>query len=552
MALSVSRIYQVVSFFLVIGILLMSRLFYLQIIENTNLASESLSMRMQEVAMEVPRGEILDRTGLALTDTTQHFTLLIFTEQLENIERESTQLAELTGLSSQYFIEQITGHQRPFKVQAPIDAMTGKKINSLHLPGVMVVPEKSRYAYRSIATHVTGYINDADNEGISGIESIYDDVLRGDQPEYAAVVVDARRKIIPGIGYKRLRLPAGARPSNVVLTIDRGIQSIVESIMDRHAIKGAVVILQPATGEVLAMASRPNFDANHIENYLAQSATPLLNRAILSYQPGSVFKLVTAAAALESHIVTPDQIFFDSGFIEVEHLRFNGWDYQKGGRGQLTFTEALAYSSNPIFIQIGLQLGADKLVSYAKKFGFGHKTSLDFTGEAAGNLPIADQMYSGELANLAIGQGEFEATPLQVVSLVATIANDGVKVDPHLVSKLTNADGVVIKEYQRGESKRILSKTTAKELQSMMMAVTRYGTGQSAYVEEGGSAGKTGSAETGRKSMTGQGISHAWFAGYAPLVNPQYAVVVFVEDGMSGGDIAAPIFGEVIQELVAR
>jgi len=552
MALSVSRIYQVVSFFLLIGILLMSRLFYLQIIENTNLASESLSMRMQEVAMEVPRGEILDRTGLALTDTTQHFTLLIFTEQLENIERESTQLAELTGLSSEYLIEQITRHQRPFKVQASIDAMTGKKINSLHLPGVMVVPEKSRYAYRSIATHVTGYINDADNEGISGIESIYDDVLRGDQPEYAAVVVDARRKIIPGIGYKRLRLPAGARPSNVVLTIDRGIQSIVESIMDRHAIKGAVVILQPATGEVLAMASRPNFDANHIEDYLAQRATPLLNRAILSYQPGSVFKLVTAAAALENHIVTPDQIFFDSGYIEVEHLRFNGWDYQKGGRGQLTFTEALAYSSNPIFIQIGLQLGADKLVSYAKKFGFGHKTSLDFTGEAAGNLPIADQMYSGELANLAIGQGEFEATPLQVVSLVATIANDGVKVDPHLVSKLTNADGVVVKEYQGGESKRILSKKTAKELQSMMMAVTRYGTGQSAYVEGGGSAGKTGSAETGRKSMTGQGISHAWFAGYAPLLNPQYAVVVFVEDGMSGGDIAAPIFGEIIQELVAR
>jgi len=549
MAFRISRVYTIVNFFVLIISLLIMRLFYLQIIENTNLVRQSLSMRMQEVLIEVPRGEIVDRTGLPLTNTGQDFTIVIFPGQVKNVQMAATQLAHITGVEPGFFLSQLTIHKQPLKLNMKIDVVTGQKINSLKIPGVVVVAERARYGYGSLAAHVTGYINSVDNEGVSGIEGMYDDVLRGNQPEYATVLVDATDRVIPGLGYKRLRFPGGSGPSNVVLTLDLGIQENVEHLMDQHCIKGAVVVLRPSTGEILAMASRPNFDANHLGDYLTQSTAPLLNRAVSAYQPGSVFKLVTAAAALESGIVQPDDRFYDPGYIEVNNLRFKGWDYDQGGRGQLTFTEALAYSSNPVFIEVGLQLGAEKLLSFAQKFGFGQKSKLNFSGEVAGNLPTIDTIYSGELANFAIGQGEFEATPLQVASLIGTIANDGIKVDPYLVSKLTNPEGIVIKNYGASSGTRVLSKKTAKQMQEMMTAVTRFGTGQAAYVEGRGSAGKTGSAETGRRNVAGQGISHAWFAGYGPLEHPQYAIVVLVEDGMSGGDVAAPIFGEILSSI---
>jgi len=548
-AFRISRIYSIVNFFIIISSLLIIRLFYLQIIENTNLVRQSLSMRMQEVPIEVPRGEIVDRSGLALTNTGQHFTIIIFPGQVKNAQMATSQLAQLTGVSAEFFLSQLTANKQPFKIKMKIDVVTGQKINSLKIPGVVVVSERSRYGYSSLAAHVTGYINSADNEGVSGIEGMYDNVLRGNQPEYATVLVDATNRVIPGLGYKRLRLSGGSGPSNVVLTLDRDIQKNVERLMDQHSINGAVVVLRPSTGEILAMASRPNFDANHLGDYLMQDTAPLLNRAVSAYQPGSVFKLVTAAAALECGIVRPDDRFYDPGYIEVNNLRFKGWDYDKGGRGQLTFTEALAYSSNPVFIEVGLKLGAEALLSFAQKFGFGQKSKMNFNGESAGNLPILDTIYPGELANFAIGQGEFEATPLQVASLIATIANDGIKVDPYLVSKLTNSEGTVVKSYGASSGTRVLSKKTARQMQEMMTAVTRFGTGQTAYVEGMGSAGKTGSAETGRMNGAGQGISHAWFAGYGPLKNPQYAIVVFVEDGMSGGDVAAPIFGEILSGI---
>jgi len=549
MAFRFSRIHHVVLFFMAISGLLIARLFYLQIIENTNLVRQSLSMRMQEVLIDVPRGEIVDRTGFPLTNTTQHFTIVIFPGQITNSQMLSKQLAQITGGSSEVFLSQLTTNKRPFKLKMKIDGVVGEKINRLKIPGVVVVSERSRYGYSSLAAHVTGYINSVDNEGVSGIEGMYDDVLRGNQPEYATALVDATDQVIPGLGYKRLRLSGGLAASNVVLTLDLDIQKNVEHVMDQHAINGAVVVLRPSTGEILAMASRPNFNANHLGDYLTQSTSPLLNRAVSAYQPGSVFKLVTAAAALESEIVKPDDQFYDPGYIEVNKLRFNGWDYDKGGRGQLTFMEALAYSSNPVFIEVGLRLGAETLLSFAQKFGFGHKSRLNFSGEVAGNLPTIEALFPGELANFAIGQGEFEATPLQVASLVGTIANDGIKVDPYLVSKLTNSEGIVVKSYGISSGTRVLSKKTARQLQEMMKAVTRFGTGQTAFVEGLGSAGKTGSAETGRRNETGQGISHAWFAGYGPLENPQYAIVVFVEDGMSGGDVAAPIFGEILSGI---
>lgn len=550
MAFYYTRIVHILSFFILIGFLLISRLIYLQVIDGPKLAAQSLISRVQEVPMEVARGEIFDRNGIPLTNTAWHFSVVVFPAQIKNISKTAQELADTIGISSAKTESRLREESRAFKLKTDVDAVTAQRINAKNIPGVVAVAERMRYGASSVAAHVVGYINAADNRGMSGIEKDYDEMLRGTQPDYVAAIVDAGQQVIPGLGYKRLKLHESQGPSNIVLTIDGRIQKIVETIMDRHVHKGAVVIMKPITGEILAMSSRPNFDANQLGDYLTREDSPLLNRAVASYQPGSVFKLVVAAAALETGLVKLTDEFFDKGYIDINNLRFKGWDYERGGRGRLTFLDAMAYSSNPVLIEAGLRLGADRLITYAQRLGFGHKSNLNLDGEAGGNLPASVGLYPGDIANMAIGQGLLEATPVQIACLISTIVNDGVKTEPYIVSRLTANDGTVLKKNQPVRGARIISKTTALQLRQMMAAVTQYGTGQAAAVEVYGSAGKTGTAETGRTDSSGKGINHAWFAGYAPLDNPQYAVVIFVEEGMSGGDVAAPIFSEILTEVL--
>lgn len=554
MAYSSTRLIKLVLFFLILSGLLITRLFYLQIIQGPYLALEGLSIRIQELPVEVSRGEILDRNRLPLTNTAQQFSVIVFPGQVENKTTQTLiALNSVLNLSSEQLkaaVNHLNTSEYPFRLAGDIGSETALKINQLQIPGIIAVAEKVRYGHGVLAAHVVGYINSADNKGVSGIEGMYDELLHGSQPEYVAAIVDAGQQLIPGLGYKRMKLTTNNRENNVVLTIDKQIQQKVEEIMDHTIVKGAVVIMRPTTGEIVAMASRPAFDANNLSRYLDQSSAPLLNRAISAYQPGSVFKLVVAAAALENKTIRMNDVFFDAGYIDVNNIRFQGWDYDQGPKGRLTITEAMAHSSNPIFIEVALKLGADKLIEMAQKLGYGSRTNLDFLGESEGNLPSANQLYPGDLANLAIGQGFCEATPVQLAQTVATIVNDGVKVEPYIVSMLTSTDGATVKEFQTRPSVRVMSRQTAEKLRTMMTAVTQYGTGQAAYVEGFGSAGKTGSAETGRTNTLGKGINHAWFVGYTPLEHPKYVIVVFVEEGMSGGNVAAPIFREIAASIL--
>ncbi len=545
------RVMKLYMLLVVIAALLLTRLAYLQLVEGPRLALGGLNGRIQEVPVEVVRGDIFDRNGNLLTNTAQYFSISVFPSQVTDADGTAQVLASVSGGETEKIAGRIRADGRPFKLKTGIDAQTAQRINSRKIPGVVAVSERARYGSSSLGAHVVGYINSADNRGVSGIEGLYDDILRGSQPTYLAAMVDATQQIIPGLGYKRIRPVDGRGPNNVVLTLDSRLQKITENVMDQYIKKGAVVVLRPSTGEILAMASRPNFDADNLSDYLIKDASPLLNRAVLAYQPGSVFKLVVAVAALEEKLVRPGEVFFDPGYVDVNNLRFKGWDYDKGGRGRITFEEAVAYSSNPVFIKVGQRLGADKLISYARTLGFGQKTRLDFDGEADGNLPAPETVYSGDLANLSIGQGSLEATPLQIACLVAAIVNDGIKIDPYIVARLTAPDGTVVKSYPASRGSRVLSRQTAAEMRQMLAKVTKEGTGQAAYVEGWGSAGKTGTAETGRHDLKGKGVNHAWFAGYAPLDNPRLVMVVFVEDGMSGGDVAAPIFREIVARALS-
>ncbi|EGO64246.1 peptidoglycan D,D-transpeptidase FtsI family protein [Acetonema longum] len=549
MAFHVNRIYHLVWIFLFSVILLIGRLFYLQILESDQLSISALKGRILEVPLAPPRGDILDRYGLSMTNIIPETRLIIFPAQLIDSPRVLADLIPIIGAKEVAIIARLAQNTgQPFSWRIPDDPAVIRQLQAKNIPGVVLTRINARYS--NLASHVIGYMNAADNQGVSGIEQAYDHVLRGLQASYVAAMIDASQKPIPGLGFRKVGPAASADSGQVVLTLDRSIQSVVERVLDRHMEKGSVVILDPRSGEVLAMASRPNFRAEQLSEYLNLTAAPLINRAVMGYQPGSVFKLVIAAAALEEKVVQPNQMFFDAGYIDVNNIRFQGWDYEKGSRGQITFTQALAYSSNPVFIQVGLTLGAEKVITYAQKFGFGQSVGLAIKDEVGGNLPNPGQVYAGDLANLSIGQGMLEVTPIQVASLVATLINDGIKVQPRLVKKVVEPGGRLQEMPAARAGVRVVSARTASALREMMKAVTSYGTGVAAQVDRYGSAGKTGSAETGKTGVSGKSINHAWFAGYAPLNNPRYVAVVFIEEGMSGSDVAAPIFREIMENLL--
>lgn len=548
MAVIVLRIYRIFFMFIIIGAVLILRLLYIQFFLGSQLANESLYTRVEEISLKMDRGEIMDRNGLPLINTEQEYSVILFPKQIYDIDNTAKKLASLMHISEPQLKQVLAKTSQPVKMNSTIDKGTALQIRKEHISGVIILNENMRYGSNHIASHVIGYTN-IDNQGVSGVEKMYDDILIGSGIEYISAFVDARENLIPGLGYKRRTKQEGIVGNNVILTIDKQIQNIVEDTMDRHSIKGAVVILNPITGEILAMASRPGFDRRKVYDYLKKDSSPLLNRAVVAYQPGSVFKLVIAAAALEHGVVSANETFYDPGYIKVGEQLFKGWDYQDGGRGTLTFKDALAYSSNPVFIEVGLKLGGERLLTFSRKLGFGQETFTGFAEESKGNLPKRDMLYPAAIANLSIGQGELEATPLQIVRMVSAIINDGMICEPYLIKRVTNSNGDNIKIYENPPKKQVFSKETAKQLRGMMEAATKYGTGKAAFIEKYGSAGKTGSAETGRQTKTGQGISHAWFVGYTPIQKPQYAAVVFVEDGMSGGDVAAPIFSEIFKEI---
>lgn len=543
MAFRHSRIHKVGIVLTVLMVLLLGRLVYLQGVMGKQLAALGLLSRVHELKLETVRGPILDRNLKPLTSRNQHYAITIFPGQFKNraeiIQRLTDDLPEHATVIAEHIAKAI----RPAKILSGLTEAEAQSVNALQLGGVVVDQETDRYG--EFASHVIGYANRADNRGNSGIEGAFDEALKIGEEQYLAALLDARAELIPGLRYKKIQIPASVEPESVVLTIDASVQKVAEEVFDRYAHKGAIVIMQPRTGDVLAMVSRPNFNAEHLSMYLNHADSPLLNRAITAYQPGSVFKLAVAAAALEKRLVKPEEKFLDKGYIDIDGTIFHGWDYKRGER-TINFMQAMAYSSNPVFIEIGLRIGMKDLVNFAKKLGFEQKTGLGLDEELPGHLPDEENIYRGETANLSIGQGECEATPLQIASMVSAIVNDGVLVKPVLVDRTLNASGDIVQKRVPSKEARVFSQQTAKTIREMMVAVNEYGTGQAAYVENGGSAGKTGSAETGRVGRDGKGINHAWYAGFAPVKNPAYVVVVFVEDGMSGSDVAAPIFREIL------
>lgn len=513
-------IYRVAALVAVVVFLLVCRLFYWQIVRGPALGQEAARQWLAQLPTDVPRGRILDAHLTPLTDPRQQRAVVALPALVRDRAGTADALSRLTGVSRDTISARLASDAPAVRLVSGLTAEAAAKVEAAHLTGVLVMTERVRYGPNALAPHVIGYVNYA-NRGVCGIEQQFDAELRGGQEGMA----------------------------DVVLTIDAGIQRVVEDAVRASLRKGAVVVLDAASGDVLAMASAPSFSQRQPEDALQATDSPFINRALggLGYPPGSTFKLVTAAAALERGLVAPDETFECKGSIKVGALTFRCHAYERGGHGALTMREAIAQSCNVAFIEIAQRVGPQALLEMANRLGLGRPTGIGTPGECAGNLPKAGGLSAGDLANLALGQGQVLATPLQIAHMMTIIANGGIDPGVRLVRELRDGNGLVLRRFPQAEPKRVLDAAVAAELQAALAAATDHGTASPALVPGFGSAGKTGSAET---TIGGRDAVDAWFVGYAPRLSPKYVICVLAEEGVSGGQSAAPVFREIMLKIL--
>lgn len=408
---------------------------------------------------------------------------------------------------------------------------------------ITVVEYPKRYS-SSFACHLIGYL-DSSGQGVSGAEKAFNAVL--DSYSYtvgARFGTDAHGRVLLG---EDIEVVSNANKGGVALTIDREIQRIAEQALDRANItKGAAVVIDIESGAVVASVSRPAFVPDDIAKSLADPNSPLINRAFLPFTVGSVFKPVVAAAAIEKGF--EDYEYECTGSVTLNGVTFNC--HKKDGHGKIDLRDAVAYSCNTYFISLSQKMGAQAIIETADAFGFGKETVFAQSLKSSqGNLPSLDELDSAAaIANIAFGQGALTATPLQICSATAAIARGGVFIKPWLILGEINRDGKIINQIYSEQKTRIISERTAKTISVFLKAVVEKGSGKRAFSDIVSVSGKTATAQTGQ-SRDGEEIFNAWFSGFFPSENPQYAVTVLKEDGGEGALSCAPVFKDIAEGI---
>lgn len=414
--------------------------------------------------------------------------------------------------------------------------------------GIVTAEFPLRYGLRTIAPHVIGYCG-ADGSGVTGAEYVFDDLLSS----YSGAVsvtyaVDAVGTPIEGVA-PTVQNTLGNVAGGVVLTLDGNLQRMAEEVAKTHLERGAVLITEPQSGDILAMVSVPDYQPLSVEEALTEEGAPLLNRAMTDYNCGSVFKMVTVAAALEAGIPV-SRSFTCSGNVEVDGVGFHC--HNVFGHGVLDMTEGFSKSCNPYFIQLGQEVGAERLYDMASSLGFTRAVSVAEDWQTArALLPSIEELSSASaLANLSFGQGGLMATPVHLAQLVGAIVNDGKLVRPRLVYGTVDADGT-LREKETTPYQNAFSASTAAALRTMMEQSMIDGTGALGQPFHLAAAAKTGTAETGWYEEGKEVVQH-WYAGYYPAENPQYVIVVLSENMEASGVRADPAFRQLCEELYAR
>jgi cell division protein FtsI (penicillin-binding protein 3) len=507
--------------------------------------------RIQQIKKEpipVKRGIIFDRKGRELAVNIDTESIFINPSEIKSPEHVVSVLSTMTGHKKEELFRKVSENKRFIWVQRHRDIESTIKIKKLAIEGVGFMPETKRYYPKgALASHIIGYV-DIDNKGLEGVEKKYNNYLSAEQ-ESVVVVRDAKGNILSN-GIKDAIVG-----NNVILTIDEGLQYILEkhiddAIVQWKASSASAIMMNPFTGEILAMASRPTYDPNKPSSAKAEHRR---NRALTDcYEPGSTFKIIVSAAALEEGKVTPDTRFdCSAGYIEVAGKKIK--DVHK--YGVLSFREVLQKSSNVGAIKIGQIIGGQKIYEYIKRFGFGQKTGIDLIGEVPGTVRPFERWSSSSMGAIPIGY-EISVTPLQILRAYSVIANGGFLVRPFVVSEIYSPSGNIIFKAIP-ETKQILSEKTATIMREILKSVTEEGgTAKTAAVEGNQVAGKTGTArmldQRTKKYSTDKYVSS--FVGFVPADNPKIAMIVVIHEpkgAIYGGVVAGPVFKKIADEALS-
>jgi cell division protein FtsI (penicillin-binding protein 3) len=543
-----TRLYLLSAMLLFWCMAICGRLVYLQIFRYGSFVKQAEHQQQREIPLSAKRGVIYDRAGHELAMSVLVDSAFAVPTEVKDLPTAVSLITRITGEDRNVVLADCRNHKTFCWVARKADDETIERIKSLNLQGIHFQKEPKRfYPARDLAAQVVGTVGMEDS-GQSGIEHAFDDELRG-RAGKMFISVDARRRWFSDV--EKQPEPG----ESLVLTIDKNIQYVAEkeldqAIHDTQAIAGTVIVENPHTGEILALANRPTFNPN-----LRKEITPnaLTNRAVsYVYEPGSTFKLVTISAALEEKLTNPDEVFD----CQMGSIVYNGMRIRDSKpHGLLPVWGVLAESSDVGSIKIALRLGEDRYYKYIRAFGFGQQTGIELPGETRGLTKPPSRWSKVSIAAISIGQ-EIGISPLQLAGLVSTFANDGVWVAPRIVAGKVEPQGTPqTVAFHPAASRRVISSYTAAEMRSMMQKVVLEGTGRKAILEGYTSAGKTGTGQkvdpaTGAYSKTKYVGS---FAGFAPLNNPQIVVAVILDSAVGphqGGQVAAPVFRRVAQQVL--
>jgi cell division protein FtsI (penicillin-binding protein 3) len=524
------------------------RLVYLQIFRYGSFQKRAMHERERTEEVSARRGIIYDRTGRELAMSIAVDSVFAVPSEIPDLPSTISLLSRITKTDPHETLARCKAAHTFCWVARKADAETADRIRALNLRGIYFQKESRRfYPKRELTAQVLGYVG-MDDEGLSGIERQYDDKLRG-TPGRMLISVDAHRKWFGSV--EKQPEPG----ENVVLTIDEQIQYIAErelatAMQQTHAVTGTLIVQNPHTGEILALANQPTFNPN-----LTREITPerLKNHAVSDvYEPGSTFKVVTISAALEEKLTRPDEVFdCQMGSIVINGMRI----HDSRPHGLLPVWGILAESSDVGAIKIALRLGEERFYKYIREFGFGQQTGIELPGETRGLVKPVSRWSKVSIGAISMGQ-EIGISPLQLALLVSTIANDGVSVPPRIVAAAIDPQSTPqAVAFHPADGRRVISPLAAAEMKQMMQKVVLEGTGKKAVLEGYSSAGKTGTAQkvdpaTHAYSRTKYVAS---FAGFAPINNPAIVVAIILDSAVGlhqGGQVSAPVFQRVAQQVL--
>jgi stage V sporulation protein D (sporulation-specific penicillin-binding protein) len=543
-------------FLLLLLLFLAGRIAWVQFVDGKHLTERSAMQLQESKALQSPRGAIYDRNGRELAISSM--TKSVYANPAI-LNKEPAELANLLApaleMKPAVIKERLTQTGNFVWLKRTLENDKAQEIAALikqyKLTGLEFIEESKRYYPNdSLAAHVLGFVG-TDDIGLDGIENSMDKVIKG---ELIQKVFETDSHGIP-IFKSIFAYTTRNHGKSVTLTLDSTIQFIVERSLDAamartHAQAATVIIMNPKTGEILAMASRPGYNPNYFYQY---GEREWKNRAVSNiYEPGSTFKSIVAAAALQENVVRPNDTFIDRGYVEVSGRRIQNWSGD--GYGRVPFVDIIKYSINTGFVQVGMKLGAAKLNDYVRAFGFGKITGIELPGEEEGLLFHPRDMKDSDLATMSIGQS-VAVTPLQLLTAVSAIANNGVLLKPHIIRAIDNADQSSDQLTVPEPIRQVISPATAQELIGLLEKVISEGGGQKGAVKGYHFAGKTGTAEKLRQDGGGYETGHyiASFVGFGPVEDPQIAALVIIDDPVGsyyGSEIAAPIFSEIITQVM--